>query len=460
MTGRQPTMYVRDYDRRVAELLQGFEALPLDAPVRLGKPTSNLFRPRTGATARLNVSEFSGVIEVSRANATADVLGMTTYEDLVDATLPHGYMPKVVPQLRTITIGGTVTGLGIESTSFRNGCPHESVLEMDILTADGGVVTARPDNEHRDLFFGFPNSYGSLGYALRLRIELERVLPYVELRHERLSDVGSFITRLTEVSLAGQSGGAGVDFVDGVMFGADELYITTGRFVADAPYTSDYTGQQIYYRSIQQREVDYLTINDYLWRWDTDWFWCSAALGVQNSKISRLIPKRYLRSDTYWRVVNFARRRGLIDTLADVRRQPHAEPIVQDVEIPSDRAAEFLTYFNDSIGITPVWLCPLKQRDPGVRWELYQLDPDTVYHNVGFWSSKVLPDGEADGYWNRQIESKVSELGGRKSLYSTAFYNEDEFWTIYNGAVYNVLKKSYDPESRFPNLYDKTVGRR
>ena len=62
---------------------------------------------------------------------------MCTYEDLVDATLPHGLIPLVVPQLRTITLGGAVTGLGIESTSFRNGLPHESVLEMDVFTGAG-----------------------------------------------------------------------------------------------------------------------------------------------------------------------------------------------------------------------------------------------------------------------------------------------------------------------------------
>ena len=97
---------------------------------------------------------------------------MCTYEHLVDATLPHGLIPLVVPQLRTITLGGAVTGLGIESTSFRSGLPHESVLEMDVLTGAGEVVTTKPGD---DLFDAFPNSYGSLGYATRLRIELEPV---------------------------------------------------------------------------------------------------------------------------------------------------------------------------------------------------------------------------------------------------------------------------------------------
>ena len=69
---------------------------------------------------------------------------MCTYEDLVAATLPYGLSPLVVPQLKTITLGGAVTGLGIESASFRNGLPHESVLEMDILTGAGELLTAIP----------------------------------------------------------------------------------------------------------------------------------------------------------------------------------------------------------------------------------------------------------------------------------------------------------------------------
>src|SRR5689334_15889996 len=137
----------------VRRLQESYAAIPGDAPVRLAKRTSNLFRSRSGSEAPgLDVSGLRGVIAVDPASRTAEVQGMCTYEDLVDATLPHGLIPLVVPQLRTITLGGAVTGLGIESTSFRNGLPHESVIEMDVFTGAGEVVTARPDNEHADLF--------------------------------------------------------------------------------------------------------------------------------------------------------------------------------------------------------------------------------------------------------------------------------------------------------------------
>ena len=56
---------------------------------------------------------------------------------------------------------------------------------MDILTGAGEIVTASP-HENADLFRAFPNSYGTLGYAVRLRIELE---PVAALRRAHASAV-------------------------------------------------------------------------------------------------------------------------------------------------------------------------------------------------------------------------------------------------------------------------------
>jgi FAD/FMN-containing dehydrogenase len=441
--------------QRVATLVEQYAAIPPDAPVRLAKRTSNLFRDRAHTAApRLDVRPFQHVLAVDPAARTASVEGMVTYETLVDATLPYGLMPKVVPQLKTITLGGAVTGLGIESSSFRNGCPHESVLEMEILTADGRVITARPDNEHAELFRAFPNSYGTLGYALRLEIELEPVKPYVKLRHVRFSDPVAFFAEMDRVCNSGE-----VDFVDGTIFCGTEMYLTLGQFVDEAPFLSDYTWTHIYYRSIQTYDEDYLTTRDYLWRWDTDWFWCSRAFGVQKPWVRRLLGRRLLRSDVYWKIVALERRTHLNARIERLRGRPQREEVVQDVEVPIDRAAEFLDFFLREIPIEPIWVCPLRQSDPSIEWPLYTFTPGTLYVNFGFWSAVDLEPGEADGTHNRMIEAKVSELGGRKSLYSTAFYSPEEFWRLYNGPVYEVVKKSYDPGGRLLDLYAKCVGR-
>jgi FAD/FMN-containing dehydrogenase len=331
------------------------------------------------------------------------------------------------------------------------------VLELEVMTGDGRIVVARPEGEHADLFHGFPNSYGTLGYALRLRIELEPVRPYVRLRHLPFPDADAYFAVVAEVAENRSWEGEDVDFMDGTVFAPGAHFLTLGRMVESAPAPSDYTGQEIYYRSIPRRPVDHLTIRDYLWRWDTDWFWCSRALGVQRPRIRRLWPKRYLRSDVYWKLIGFARQHDLRGKLDRLKRHPGHEAVIQDVEVPVDRAAEFLSVFHREIGMAPVWMCPLRTREGGGPWPLYPLDPDTTYVNFGFWGMVGRRPGDGESDRNRLLEDLVSDLGGHKSLYSSSYYSPEEFHRLYGGATYDELKAEYDPDRRLLGLYEKCV---
>ncbi|WP_341719228.1 FAD-binding oxidoreductase [Micromonospora sp. FIMYZ51] len=456
---------LRDHELAVSQLRRSYAAVPSDQPVRLAKRTSNLFRPRSAPRAPgLDVSGLGEVLAVDPVARTADVQGMCTYERLVDATLTHGLMPLVVPQLRTITLGGAVTGLGIESTSFRNGLPHESVVELDVLTGAGEVVTARPEGEHADLFAAFPNSLGSLGYATRLRIELQPVRRHVALRNVRFSSLTELTAAIGEITATRSWAGQVVDAMDGVMFSPDEAYLVLGTFTDDADAVSDYTGQDIYYRSLRRRGQDALRTYDYLWRWDTDWFWCSAAFGVQHPVVRRLWPARWRRSDVYHRIVRLEHRHQVAARIDRWRGQPARERVVQDVEVPLERTADFLHWFARRVGMTPVWLCPLRLREPAGEgsarsWPLYPLRPGQDYVNIGFWGSVPIAEGAADGDVNRAIEHAVSEAGGHKSLYSDAYYDRESFDRLYGGETWRAVRDRYDPEHRLTGLYEKAVAR-
>src|SRR5262245_58706002 len=163
-------------------------------PIGLKKSTSNLFRRRNQTKkSYLDVRCFNRVLKIDREQMTADVEGMTTYETFVGETLKYNLLPTVVPQLKTITVGGAVSGLGIESSSFKFGLVHETVDEMDVLLADGRIITCSID-QNPDLFYAFPNSYGTLGYALRLRVKLIPAKPYVHITHTRFSDPAAYFT--------------------------------------------------------------------------------------------------------------------------------------------------------------------------------------------------------------------------------------------------------------------------
>ncbi len=441
------------FDDRKSRLARAFGGVigPASASIRLDKDTSNLFRDRAEEPCRrLDVREFHHVLAVSAAEHWVDVEGMTSYESLVSATLANGSMPCVVPQLKSITIGGAIAGVGIESSSFRHGLVHESIDELEVLLGDGSVVTARPDNLHSDLFYGLPNSYGTLGYVLRARARTVPVKAYVHLAHVRHAEAKAFLADLERQCESN------ADFVDAVVFGPTEQVITVGRFVDTAPYTSDYTYERIYYRSLREREEDYLANHDYLWRWDTDWFWCSKNLLAQNPIVRRLLGRRRLNSVFYTRIMRWNSRVGLTRGL-DRLLGKHPESVIQDVDIPIARAPEFLEFFLREIGILPVWVCPFRSPLRNARWPLFPADPGTLYVNFGFWDVVRPDEPHPAGHFNRLIEHKVQELGGIKSLYSDSYFPQDEFWSIYDKTAYDALKEKYDPNGAFKNLYEKTV---
>jgi FAD/FMN-containing dehydrogenase len=422
---------------------------PNEGPVALAKDTSNLFRDRAAsARRRLDVRGFNQVLSVRDGFVEAE--GMTAYEDLTRECLAHGVMPSVVPQLKTITLGGAVAGVGIESSSHRQGLVHDGMLELDVLLGDGRVVSCTPHNAHADLFFGFPNSYGTLGYALRVKAKTIPVRRYVRLSHLPFTDPDAYFSELEKHLRAGVA-----DFIDGTIFSPQRLFITLGRFTESAPYTSDYTYENIYYRSIAQKREDYLTVHDYLWRWDTDWFWCSKNVLAQNPLIRRIYGRGRLGSKTYTRIMRWNSRVGVTRKLERLIGL-HSESVIQDVDIPISRAAEFLAFYSREIQLWPQWVCPIgPQRDSG-RFVLYPVK-NTWYVNFGFWDVKRTREAHSPGHFNRQIEEKVSELGGIKSLYSDSFFAEADFHRRYGGAAYDALKKKYDPAGAFPRLYDKCV---
>ena len=441
---------IKEYHDKREKALRSFCGTACHEPLALEKTTSNLFRHRQQERVhRLDLRHFNQVLRVDEKEACAEVEGLTTYEELVRETLPFNLMPAVVPQLKSITVGGAIAGIGIESSSFKYGFVHETMRELEVLLPDGRVVVATKENEYRDLFLGFPNSYGTLGYALRAVVKLVPVKRFVKLTHHRYSDLEQYFQEIARLCQA-----RSVDFIDGTMFHESESYITTGEFVDRAEWVSDYTYRRIYYRSIPANSTDYLTTHDYLWRWDTDWFWCSKHFLLQYPVIRRLWGKNRLGSAVYWKLwKRFHRSRAaqLIARMIEGRQ----EAVIQDVEIPIDRASDFARFLHRKIGINPVWVCPVRAYDPSVSYSLYSMNPTQLYVNFGFWD--VVKSNREEGYFNKAVEDEVRQCAGRKSLYSSSYYSREEFGRLYNEPAYRRLKVRYDPAGRLKELYEKCV---
>jgi len=371
-----------------------------------------------------------------------EVEGMTTYEDLVHETLKYNALPHVVPELKTITIGGAIVGIGLESSSFKYGLVHESIVEMEILLSDGRAVTCSPTNSFSDLFFAIPNSYGTLGYILKLKVKLLPVKKYVQLRHIRYNDATSFVEDVGRYCSK-----EGVDFVDGAVFSPKEHYLSVGSFVDEAPYISDYRYMNVYYKSMKERNTDYVATLQYVWRYDPDWFWCSRGFYLQIPFVRFLLGPFVLGSQRFMKIWRSYHKLGLHD-------KRKKEFVIQDVEIPLNNCVKFLDWFHKNIGIEPVWICPVKPT--GTKYPIYPMQ-NTLYINFGFWDA-VYAKKEDPSWHNKALERTVDELNGSKSLYSSSFFTEEDFWKKYNKSEYQKVKGKYDPTNSLLNLYSKCVG--
>lgn len=422
-----------------------------------GKKVSYLFRARNQSTKKLDMHHFNKVISIDSINQIAHVEGMTTFGTLVEEALKQGFLPKVAPELIGITVGGAISGLGVESSSFKYGLFHRSVTEVEVLCGDGQIRVATRENEHRDLFYAMPNSYGTLGYILSCKIELVKAKPFVFLEYLKFHDLHEYFSAVKEHCQNKEN----FDFVDGAIFSKDLMVLVTGRFVDEAPKVSNYRPNGVYYKAIQMKNQDYLTTSDYIWRWDTDSFWSTEEPGfLQNPMFRKWVGPYLLRSDRLLRMSRFQEEfyENVVQPYVSPKDKPKVERLVQDVGIHIDRCAEFIEWFQEEIGIFPIFICPVEESYKNERYPLWDLHDGALSCNIGFYKSKETQYNPEEGHYNQLIEEKVYELGGKKALYSRCYFDEERFNELYdNENKYDALKSKYDPKGVFPTRYEKCV---
>ena len=146
-----------------------------------------------------------------------------------------------------------MTGLGIESSSFRDGLPHESVLETGHPHRRRRDRHRAPRRRARGPVPDFPNSYGTPRLRHPAADRARPVSPYVALRHVRL--------RPRRAGHGDRRDRCRPSTYDGEPVRLRRRgRVQPGRGLPDAGprtatppvRTSDYTGQQIFYRSIQR----------------------------------------------------------------------------------------------------------------------------------------------------------------------------------------------------------------
>ena len=399
------------------------------------------------------------VLNVDPEKRTALVEPNVPMDRLVETTLKYGLVPPVVMEFPGITVGGGYAGTSGESSSFKYGFFDRTINYVELVLANGDVVTASR-TERADLFNGAAGAVGSFGITTLVELQLIEAKKYVQTTYHPVSSVSEATQKLEKVTADLE-----LDYIDGILFSPTQGVIVTGQMTNSARSNLPIrrfsrAKDPWFYLHVQDTILHHPTtpttelipLEEYLFRYDRGCFWVGRS------------AFHYFYTPFNWLT------RWLLDALLHTRMMYTAlhasgfstQYIVQDLALPYSTVEQFINYTDTTFQIYPLWLCPLRQETlptfhphltPPIDTEADKTAPKPMMLNVGLWGYGH-PDHHAFIKLNRHLEATLRKLGGTKWLYANTYYSATEFWDIYDHGWYEALRVKYDATS-LPSVYDK-----
>ncbi|PLB54909.1 FAD-binding protein [Aspergillus steynii IBT 23096] len=436
---------------RIASTIRGF--YERKEPFRINHGSTNSTRP-IRRDRQVDIGDLRNVLRVDPSTRRALVEPNVPMDRLVEATMKHGLVPPVVMEFPGITAGGGFAGTAGESSSFKYGFFDKTIHSVEMVLADGSVVKAS-ETENADLFHGAAGAVGSLGVTTLIELQLIEAKKFVKATYHPQRSVGDSVHSVHEHTLNDRN-----HYVDGIVYGPEHGVVIAGEMADELPsaaqvQTFSHAWDPWYYLHVQEKTrksggpvTDYIPLAEYLFRYDRAGFWVGrSAFHYFNFPFNRL---------TRWWLDDFLHTRMLYKALHASGES--SRYVVQDLALPYSTAESFIDYTGEKLGIWPLWLCPLKQ-SPAPTFHPHE----TTVKSEGFTPGQMLNIGvwgfgpkDPDTFVaaNRDLERRLRELGGMKWFYAHTYYNQDEFWGMYDQKWYEGLRQKYSAQT-LPSVYDK-----
>ena len=133
---------------------------------------------QNGGGLVLDMPALNRIHAIDADAATVDVDAGVSLDALMRAALPHGLWVPVLPGTRQVTVGGAI-GADVHGKNHHSaGSFGDHVASMDLLVADGRVLTLRPEGSPDDpdasLFWATVGGIGLTGVILRVTLRMTR----------------------------------------------------------------------------------------------------------------------------------------------------------------------------------------------------------------------------------------------------------------------------------------------
>lgn len=141
----------------------------------------------------VDMATLATVHEINPTNALVD--GGMRWLDLLTQTIPQGLTPPTLVDFLELSIGGTLSLGGIGSQAFRHGPNVDNILELQVVTGEGELVSCSATH-NTALFDAARSGLGQFGLIVRARVRLIPAPPNARLYHAFYSSLPAFLSDL------------------------------------------------------------------------------------------------------------------------------------------------------------------------------------------------------------------------------------------------------------------------
>jgi decaprenylphospho-beta-D-ribofuranose 2-oxidase len=185
----------------------------------------------------------AGSVELDSGNGRARVSAGTSLGRLINAVLPRGWFPGVVPGTQFVSIGGAIASDVHGKNHHRDGSFCEHVRSIDLATPGGDRMSLAPGQGASDAFWATAGGMGLTGIALAAELQLRPVsTAYMRVDTTRTADLEHSMGALADADATAQYTVAWVDLLArGGAFGRG--IVTAGEHAR--PGDLDQTGEAV-----------------------------------------------------------------------------------------------------------------------------------------------------------------------------------------------------------------------
>lgn len=398
--------------------------------------------PVKQSMTKLDFSEMDRVLEIDDQNMTITVEGGTKVETAMNMLEPMGLTIACPIDLRHLLFAGLVSSVGGGCASFRNGWVHSTMLEADVVTSDGKVITCSR-TKNQELFRALPNSLGTLGYLVRMVFRIEHASPYIHVNLMRFQTSEEFFAHMKTACEYKH-----YDYIEGSILPMDEplpYVLVRGKKVNKKSKNYMFGEKDIFWQKLYDTSLTDMTMtfNDFMWRHDRDMYYTTQEIPILKSNLVRAMLPKQIMTSTFYR--SFAKLCGM----------EHEAPDTNDIFIPIDHAPAFDEWFGRHYGLYPMYICPVQCEQEFTLWKPtkglmidFGIGYGCTFRNQGISRPNDILT---------KVEEQMVNLHGRKLFYTKIQLPESSFWKFLGVKPdeYYKLKATYDPSAKFLSLYEK-----